>query len=103
MTIESIEEAVCECEMWTLQGLDYRLRAVIKAQTTVQCFSLRRCRASYATSYQGDVADVQAVLGHSAAEMTLAHYRRAIPERMLVAADELERRMGAGKMKGGVQ
>lgn len=56
-------------------------------------FCLRRCRTTCATEYRGDVADVQALLGHAQAEMTLERYRRAVPERMAQSVEELESRM----------
>lgn len=63
-----------------------RFRAVIPG------FSLRRFRTTFATLYQGDPADVQALLGHSKLAMTMDHYKRAVPERQAEAVARLEER-----------
>lgn len=51
------------------------------------------CRRTFATLYKGDVADVQAMLGHTTSRTTLAHYKKAVPERQREAVEELNRRL----------
>lgn len=57
----------------------------------------RMCRTTFATLYEGDVADMQAILGHHSAEFSIEHYKRAIADRQRAAADEMEARL-AGKV-----
>ena len=52
-------------------------------------FTLRRCRATFATLIQADPADVRDLLGHKTMAM-LEHYRRGIPARQLEALEKLE-------------
>lgn len=51
----------------------------------------RRLRATFATLFDGDVADVQALLGHARPDMTLLHYKKAIPQRQLNSVARLEK------------
>lgn len=52
----------------------------------------RMLRTTCATLFTGDVADVQAQLGHHSAEFTIEHYRREIEDRRRRAVDDLEAR-----------
>jgi integrase len=59
----------------------------------IKDLTLRQARATFATLIAGDVKDVQELLGHSTAEMTLRHYKKAIPERQVASVEELDRRL----------
>jgi integrase len=78
-------------EYWTVWGWNERLQVLLAG--AIAGLNLRRFRATCATLLQADVADVQAILGHSTPEMTLEHYRRGLPERQSAAVEELERGM----------
>jgi hypothetical protein len=51
------------------------------------------CRTTFATLFEGDIADVQASLGHHAAEFTLRHYRRSVTARHQPTVEELDRKL----------
>lgn len=73
---------------------DHVLRPT-KAATGIEDLQLRAARTTYATLLQGDVADVQELMGHADPEMTLKHYRKGIPERQVHAVEALEHRLTA--------
>jgi integrase len=79
--------------MFGRMGLFVHLRTALKdAGVAVDGFNLRRFRTTFSTYFEGDIADVQALLGHTEAVMTLAHYRREIPERASAAVATMEAR-----------
>jgi integrase len=68
---------------------------LVRARTSASIPDLdfRMCRRTFATLYEGDVKDVQEILGHHSAELTMEHYKKAIPERQRQAVEELDRRL----------
>lgn len=69
------------------------IRLKLAAATGMDDFSPRRCRATFATLYPGDLSDAQAQLGHASADTTTRHYRKAIPERLVAGVEELARKL----------
>ena len=59
------------------------------------------CRTTFATLFEGDIADVQASLGHHAAEFTLKHYRKPVTARHQAALEELDRKFKVVAIKTG--
>jgi integrase len=60
---------------------DRALRAIVgraRAAANIPDLTFRMCRTTFATLSEGDM-DVQASLGHHAAEFTLRHYRKSLP------------------------
>jgi len=64
-----------------------------RAAAGIPDLTFRMCRATCATLLDADIADVQAVLGHTRARMTLEHYRKTVPERQRAAIEELAGRL----------
>lgn len=52
----------------------------------------RMCRRTFATLVEGDVKDVQEMLGHAQAETTLEHYKKPVWERQREMVEKLDRR-----------
>ena len=65
------------------------LRRARKA-ASIPDLNFRMCRTTTATLLDADISDVQAILGHSRAVMTLQHYRKSVPERQREAVEKLE-------------
>jgi hypothetical protein len=59
------------------------------------------CRTTFATLFDGDIADVQPSLGHHAAEFTLRHYRKSVTARHQAAVEELDRKLKVVPIKTG--
>ena len=55
--------------------------------------TFRMCRTTFATLFDGDIKDVQAILGHSTLDLTVGVYRRLNQERQLASVLELEARL----------
>lgn len=68
-------------------------RARIAAAITDLTF--RMCRTTFATLFEGHLADVQEILGHHTAAFTPEKYKRAVPLRQQAAVEELETRLMA--------
>lgn len=64
-----------------------------RAATGIQDLDFRRCRTTFATLYDGDVRDLQAILGHSRPDMTMKRYKRPIVARQQADVEELEARL----------
>jgi hypothetical protein len=64
-------------ESWPLKLLE-RLRKV----TGIHDLDYRICRRTFGTLIEGDVEGVQQMLGPSGSEVTLRHYKKAVPERL---------------------
>lgn len=79
--------------MWTVEGLAHRLQPSVRELKGLEGFTLRQCRATYATHLKGDIADVRDLVGHATEQTTLDHYRKPIPERQKRAVADLERRL----------
>jgi len=54
--------------------------------------TFRQCRTTFATLYEGDAKDRQAILGHHSEQFTMAVYQKAIPTRQQESVEELEAR-----------
>ena len=55
--------------------------------------TFRTCRTTFATLFEGDLRDVQAILGHSTLAMTMRVYRKPLMERQRASVEELEARL----------
>jgi integrase len=55
--------------------------------------TFRQCRTTFATLYEGDPKDRQAILGHHSEQFTMAVYQKAIPARQQASVEELEARL----------
>ena len=58
-------------------------------------------RTTFATLFQGDIADVQASLGRHAAQFTLQHYRKPVTSRHQAAVEEMDRKLKVVPIKTG--
>jgi len=67
----------------------------VRAASGIADLDYQMTRRTFATLYQGDVKDAQEILGHGSAEVTMEHYKKAIPERQLQAAAEMDARLTA--------
>lgn len=65
--------------------------AKAKEATGIKDLMPRRCRATFATMIEGDIKDIQDLLGHSDVAITMKHYKKAIPERQREASEALDR------------
>lgn len=74
---------------WRPQSLRRHLQRVVG----LPGFDLRRCRATFASHFAGDITDAAGQLGHSKIDTTSTHYRRPVPERLAAAVEELEARV----------
>jgi integrase len=79
--------------------VDLRERA--QATAKIPDLTFRMCRTTFATLFDGDIADVQASLGHHAAEFTLRHYRKSVTARHQAAVEELDRKLKVVPIKTG--
>ena len=55
--------------------------------------TFRQCRTTYGTLFPGDVKDLQTVMGHHSAAITLNTYRKALPDRTAAATEDLDARL----------
>lgn len=53
----------------------------------------RMCRTTFATLFEGDIKDAQAILGHHSAAFTLQAYRKPIAARQTAAIEALDQRL----------
>jgi integrase len=65
-----------------------------RARKVVSKLTFRQCRTTFATLYEGDSKDRQAILGHHSEQFTMAVYRKAIAPRQQASVEELEARLG---------
>jgi integrase len=75
---------------------------VVKATreaTGILDLTLRRTRTTFGTLLSGDIKDVQDLMGHATAEMTLKHYKKAINSRQVEAIEELDERLTRPALK----
>jgi integrase len=70
---------------------------LVRAREVVPGLTFRQCRTTFATLYEGDAKDRQAILGHHSEQFTMAVYRKAIQSRQQASVEELESRL-AGKV-----
>jgi integrase len=63
--------------------------------------TFRMCRTTFATLFEGDIADVQASFGHHPAEFTLRHDRKSVTARHQAAVGELDRKLKVVPIKTG--
>lgn len=74
------------------------MRETVQAELGSE-ITLRRLRTTYATEFEGDLADAQATLGHTQIKTTMAHYRKAKEERAAASADALESKLSKPESK----
>jgi integrase len=53
----------------------------------------RMCRTTFATLFEGDIRDAQAILGHHSPTCTLQIYRKPVTARRQAAVNDLEKRL----------
>jgi integrase len=70
-----------------IEGILTRARAAVPGLT------FRQCRTTFATLFEGELVDVQGVLGHHSPEFTLKHYRKPITARQQGAVEALDGRL----------
>jgi integrase len=58
-----------------------------RAATGLQDLDFRQCRTTFATLYEGDPRDAQAILGHHSAKFTLEVYKKPIAMRQQAGVD----------------
>jgi hypothetical protein len=61
--------------------------------------TFRQCRTTWATLYEADGKDRQAILGHHSEQFTMAVYRKPIVERQQTSIEELESRLSRKAVK----
>ena len=61
--------------------------------------TFRQSRTTFATLYEGDAKDRQAILGHHSEQFTMAVYRKAIQPRQQASVEELESRLSGRIVK----
>jgi integrase len=83
---------------------DRPLEAMVnRARTAAKIpdLTFRMCRTTFATLFEGDIADAQASMGHHAAEFTLRHYRKTVTVRHQQSVEELDRKLKVVPIKTG--
>lgn len=75
------------------QTAENTMLARAKQQSGIQDLTFHMCRRTFSTLFEGDVADVQGILGHVKLDTTLDHYRKGIPERQRLAVEALDARL----------
>ena len=65
----------------------------VREVTGIQDLDFRRCRTTFATLYDGDPRDLQAILGHSRLDMTMKRYKKPIAVRQKADVEEPEARL----------
>jgi integrase len=55
--------------------------------------NFRQCRTTFATLYEGDPRDRQAIMGHHSAEFTMRVYQKPIAARQQASVEELDARL----------
>ena len=70
-------------------------RIVERARTAAQIpdLTFRMCRTTFATLFEGDIRDAQAILGHHSPAFPLPVYRKPISARSQTAVEDLDRRL----------
>jgi integrase len=63
--------------------------------------TFRMCRTTFATLFEGDIRDAQAMLGHHSPAFTLKVYRKPVTARQQSAVEELDRRLKVIPIKKG--
>jgi integrase len=64
-----------------------------RAVAQIPDLTFRMCRTTFATLFEGDIRDAQAILGHHSAAFTLQVYRKPIATRQQTAVEDLDRRL----------
>ena len=72
-------------------GRDILMRA--QNASKIEDLTFRMCRTTFATLFNGDVKDLQNILGHHSAEFSLEHYRKGVSERAAGAIEEMDKRL----------
>jgi integrase len=61
--------------------------------------TFRMCRTTFATLFDGDIKDAQAILGHHDASFTLRVYRRPVASRQSAAIEALDKKLNVVPIK----
>jgi integrase len=78
--------------MWRQAAAKTILASAIR-KSGIKDLNFHMCRRTFSTLIEGDVRDVQEMLGHSSAGITLRHYKKALPDRQKIAVEQLDRRL----------
>jgi integrase len=74
-------------------GIMMALLKRARTAANIPDLKFRTCRTSFATLFEGDIRDAQAMLGHHSPTFTLQIYRKPITERQQAAVNDLEKRL----------
>lgn len=64
-----------------------------RAKKIIPDVTFHMCRRTFSTLYEGDLKDLQNMLGHAKIDMTMEHYKKGIMDRAQIGVDELERKL----------
>lgn len=70
-----------------------RMVKAARAAAGIPDLTPRMCRTTFATLFNSDPSDVQAILGHSSIDTTSQFYRKGIVSRQQLAVEELDSRL----------
>jgi integrase len=73
----------------TLQKVQAHARAVAQ----IPDLTFRMCRTTFATLFEGDLRDVQEILGHATLNLTVGTYGKSIAARQKTAVEQMETRL----------
>jgi len=78
------------------------MRDRARAAAEIPDLTFRMCRTTFATLFDGDIRDAQAILGHHSPAFTLQVYRKPISARQQKAVDELDSKLKVVPIREGV-
>lgn len=71
----------------------YEIEKEARRLSGIPGLTFRMCRTTFGTLLQGDIKDVQQLMGHASPLITMEHYRRGIPEHQRQAVADLDHRL----------
>jgi integrase len=66
-----------------------------RGKAIIPGLTFRQCRTTFATLFEGDLKDVQAILGHATAQFTADRYKKSISDRQAQSVEALDKRVRA--------
>jgi integrase len=84
-----------------LEGRAYRMNSnniayvMKRGKAIIPGLTFRQCRTTFATLFEGDLKDVQAILGHATAQFTADRYKKSISDRQAQSVEALDKRVRA--------
>jgi integrase len=73
--------------------MHHQIQEPSREASGIKDLTLRMARTTFGTLLEGDIKDVQNLMGHARPEMTLKHYKKSIDSRQLASIEELDRRL----------